>query len=54
MPIEVSKSLLSLIENVLSNRFQSVPLNGLLSEWLPVKAGVPQGSIPGQVFPNFH
>ena len=54
MPIELSKSLLSLIENILSNRFQSVPLNSLLSEWLPVRADVSQGSILGPVFPNLH
>ena len=30
-----------------SNRFQSVLLNGQESSWLPIKAGVPQGSILG-------
>ena len=46
----VSDSLLSLIESFLSNRFQRVLLNGQTSEWLPVKAGVPQGSILGPLF----
>ena len=43
----VSYSLLSLIESFLRNRFQRVLLNGQTSKWLPVKAGVPQGSILG-------
>ena len=38
--IEISDSLLSLIESFLSNRFQGVTLTGQTSEWLRVKAGV--------------
>ena len=38
--VEVSDSLLRLIESFLSNRFQIVLLNGQTSDWLPVKAGV--------------
>ena len=53
--VGVPDSLLSLIESFLSNRFQSVLVNGQVSEWLPVKAGGPQSSIPGPLlFPNFH
>ena len=48
--IGVSDSLLSLTESFLSNRFQRVLLNGQTSEWLPAKAGVPQGSILGPLF----
>ena len=48
--IGVSDALLSLIESFLSNRFQRVLLNGQTSEWLPVKAGLPQGSILGPLF----
>ena len=48
--IGVSDSLLSLMESFLSNRFQRVLLNGQTSEWLPVKSGVPQGSILGPLF----
>ena len=33
----------------LSNRFQRVLLNGQESSWLPIKAGVPQGSILGRL-----
>ena len=43
----VSESLLKLFQSFLTNRFQRVLLNGQTSEWLPVKAGVPQGSILG-------
>ena len=39
--------LLNLLEDYLSNRFQRVLLNGQESSWLPIKAGVPQGSILG-------
>ena len=48
--VGLSDSLLNLIESFLSNRFQRVLLNGQTSKWLPVKAGVPQGSILGPLF----
>ena len=40
-----SDSLLKFFQNFLTIRFQRVSLNGQTSEWLPVKAGVSQGSI---------
>ena len=46
----ISDALLDLIGSFLENRFQRVVLNGQTSEWLPVKAGVPQGSILGPLF----
>ena len=39
-------NLLESVEN-LSNRFQRVLINGQEFSWLPIKAGVPQGSILG-------
>jgi hypothetical protein len=35
------------LSDYLSNRQQRVVINGQSSEWLPIKAGVPQGSILG-------
>ena len=41
----ICDDLLDLIWSLLGRRFERVVLNGQTSEWLPVKAGVPQGSI---------
>ena len=46
----ICDDLLDLIGSFLENRFQRVVLNGQTSEWLPVRAGVPQGSILGPLF----
>ena len=43
----VRGSLLGFFRSYLSNRYQRVALKGVLSSWLPLKAGVPQGSILG-------
>ena len=43
----VSGCLLKLLENYLQNRKQRVSLNGSLSEYSEIEAGVPQGSILG-------
>ena len=43
--VGISDALPEFIKSFLTNRFQRVVLNGQTSEWLPVKAGVPQGSI---------
>ena len=50
--VGISDSLVNLIESFLSNRFQSVLLNGQTSKWLPVKAGVPYVSVLDPLFPN--
>ena len=38
------------MKNYLSNRSQAVYIDGALSKFLPVKIGVPQGSILGPLF----
>jgi ribonuclease P/MRP protein subunit RPP40 len=43
----ISGSLLNFFENYLSNRHQRVVLNGKESNWMSLKAGVPQGSVFG-------
>ena len=43
----IEGNLFELIESFLSNRSQRVTINGQSSNWLPIKAGVPQGSILG-------
>ena len=48
--VGISDALLDLIGSFLENRFQGVVLNSQSSEWLPAKAGVPQGSILGPLF----
>ena len=42
--------LLALIESFLFERQQRVVLNGQESEWLTIKAGVPQGSVLSPLF----
>ena len=46
----ISGSLLILIQNFLSGRSQRVVLNGQVSDWVEILAGVPQGSILGPLF----
>ena len=48
--VGISDVLLELIEKFLTNRFQKVELNDQTSEWLSVKADVPQGSTLGPLF----
>ena len=48
--VGISGKGLQLIKSFLDNRFQHIVLNGQSSNWLPVKAGVPQGSILGPLF----
>ena len=43
----ISGELLNIIVDFLNNRKQRVVLNGQSSNWVDVKAGVPQGSIMG-------
>ena len=45
-----SGPLLVMIRSYLSNRVQRVVLNGKMSKWTSVMAGVPQGSVLGPLF----
>ena len=45
----ISGELYNLLENYLSDRFQRILLNGQAPSWRPVLAGVPLGSILGQL-----
>ena len=48
--IGVDGNFLELVERFSGNIYQRVVLNGQASSWTDVKAGVPQGSIPGLFF----
>ena len=48
--MRVKGDLLAMIESFLFERQQRVVLNRQESEWLTIKAGVPQGSIIGPLF----
>ena len=43
----ISGNLLAFLENYLTNRCQRVTLNGTMSNWSSISAGVPQGSVLG-------
>ena len=45
--LDISGRLLAFFRDYLMNRFQRVVLKGVLSDWLQIMAGVPQGSILG-------
>ena len=51
--IGISGNLLKLFQSFLSDRQQRVVLNGQLSNWAPVLAAVPQGSILGPFLRQF-
>ena len=46
----INNNLQSSFQSYLTNRFQKVTINHCLSDPLPVKSGVPQGSILGPLF----
>ena len=46
----VHDSAIKLIQSYLSGRFQQVKCNGKVSDWLPFRCGVSQGSLLGPLF----
>ena len=58
MQTQVSKSIREstqkLLGNFLSNKFQRLAINGLLCNWLPVKAGLSQSSVLGALFVHIY
>ena len=46
----VHDSAIQLIQSYLSGRFQRVECNGKVSDWLPLRCGVPQGNLLGPLF----
>ena len=43
-------SAIKLIQSYLLGRFQQVKCNGKVSDWLPLRCGVPQGNLLGPLF----
>ena len=50
----ITGELLNLVQHFLRNRKLRVVLNGQVSIWTNVKAGVPQGQILGPLFFDIH
>ena len=47
-------SAIQTVERFLTGRLQQVSVNGVLSEWIELKQGVPQGTVTGPLFFNLY
>ena len=47
--LDINKSLINWVADFLSGRKQRVKICGVLSDWLPVGGGVPQGTVLGLI-----
>ena len=47
-------SAIQIVESFLTGRLQQVSVNGVQSEWIKLKQGVPQGTVIGPLFFNLY
>ena len=52
--LNFSASAIETIGSFLSNWLQQVPLNGIVSDWIKLKQGVPQGTVLGPLLFNIY
>ena len=52
--LQFSPSATQIVESFLTGRLQQVILNGVLSEWIELTQGVPQGTVIGPLFFNLY
>ena len=53
-PLNSSDSAVECIQSFLTKRLQQVPVNGIVSEWIELKQGVLQRTVPGPLLCNLY